>query len=236
MNDSAINATWERFELTPEGAVWDAAASVLWVADVHLGKAATYRRLGMPVPAGTTASNLLRLEGVLARTSAAHVVILGDLVHSRLGVDRELSAQVEAWRARHARVRLTLIEGNHDRRSGQLPASWRIETVGQPLHVAGVECRHEPPVIRTSAASDTGGQSGFCFAGHVHPAVTLDGPARDRVRLPCFFARNRLLLLPAFGDFTGGANVHEVRLGRPTALFALTGQHVIQVSLPATAG
>ncbi len=229
MNANSMNATWERFELTPEGAVWDAAASILWIADVHLGKGATYRKLGMPVPSGTTATNLMRLDGVLARTSATHLVILGDLVHSRLGLDPELTDRFSAWRARHAQVRLTLIEGNHDRRSGSIPADWRLETVTHHAHIGGVQCCHEPPSPHDQPAAL---RAVYCFAGHVHPAVTLHGPGRDRVRLPCFFARDRLLLLPAFGEFTGGADVHEARLGRPTALFALTGQHVVPVALP----
>ena len=45
----------ERLHLLPERAVWWPAAGLLLVADVHLGKAATFRRLGQPVPAGTTA-------------------------------------------------------------------------------------------------------------------------------------------------------------------------------------
>ncbi len=229
MNADSMSARWERFELTPEGAVWDAAASILWVADVHLGKGAAYRRMGMPVPSGTTASNLMRLDNLLVRTRAAHLVILGDLVHSRLGLDSELAARVSAWRTRHAQVRLTLIEGNHDRRSGSMPAAWQIETASHGVHIAGVECCHEPPHV-VDALDGLRGE--FCFAGHLHPAVTLHGPARDRVRLPCYFARDRLLVLPAFGDFTGGADVHEAGLGRPTALFALTGQHVVPVALP----
>src|SRR4029453_9621770 len=69
------------------------------------------------------------------------------------------------------------------------------------------------------------------LAGHLHPAVTLHGRGGDSVRLPCFWIRERLVVLPAFGAFTGGASirrdsrarvapvprrgVNQTRLGRP---------------------
>ena len=34
----------------------------MFVADIHLGKAATFRSLGVPVPAGTTQENLAKLS------------------------------------------------------------------------------------------------------------------------------------------------------------------------------
>ena len=45
----AGEAVW----LLPEHALWWPAQRVLFIADLHLGKAATYRTLGQPVPAGT---------------------------------------------------------------------------------------------------------------------------------------------------------------------------------------
>ena len=44
-------------------------------------------------------------------------------------------------------------------------------------------------------------------AGHLHPCVRLYGAANDSVRLPCFWQRDDLLTLPAFGEFTGGSPI-----------------------------
>lgn len=41
------------------------------------------------------------------------------------------------------------------------------------------------------------------LAGHVHPAYTLHGRGRQRLRLPCFVLGDEVRLLPAFGSFTG---------------------------------
>jgi metallophosphoesterase superfamily enzyme len=37
--------------------------------------------------------------------------------------------------------------------------------------------------------------------------VRLYGVANDSVRLPCFWLQPQLAILPAFGEFTGGARI-----------------------------
>ena len=88
--------------LLPQRAVWWPAAGAVFVADVHFGKAATFRRAGQPVPRGTTADNLARLDDVLAATGARHLVFLGDFLHAASGADAALWQQLAPWRARHA--------------------------------------------------------------------------------------------------------------------------------------
>ena len=46
----------EQMDLLPERAVWWGARGALLVADVHLGKASTFRARGLPVPEGLCAS------------------------------------------------------------------------------------------------------------------------------------------------------------------------------------
>ena len=47
------------------------ASQTLIVADVHWGKAAAFRALGVPVPHGTTKAGLATLDAALRRTEAA---------------------------------------------------------------------------------------------------------------------------------------------------------------------
>ncbi len=53
--------------LLAEKAIYWPAQQALLIADIHFGKAAAYRRLGQPVPHGTTQANLQRLDALLAR-------------------------------------------------------------------------------------------------------------------------------------------------------------------------
>jgi hypothetical protein len=68
----------ERLVLLAEKAAFWPRGGALFIADFHLGKAATFRRAGIPLPAGTTSENLARLDRAVERTRAAQVIFLGD--------------------------------------------------------------------------------------------------------------------------------------------------------------
>ncbi|MES2683822.1 MAG: ligase-associated DNA damage response endonuclease PdeM [Pseudomonadota bacterium] len=170
---------------------------LLCIADAHFGKAATYRALGQPVPAGTTEHNLRRLDALLALHPVQHLVFLGDFLHAPKAHAPATLAALHGWRQQHPALRITLIRGNHDQRAGDPPGSLGIEIVNEPLAIGPLRLRHTP-----GEAGD-----GHVIAGHVHPVVTLQGRGRQSLRLPCFYSTARCTLLPSFGAFTGGYGI-----------------------------
>ncbi len=184
----------ELLHLLPERALWWPAGETLFVADLHLGKAASFRALGQPVPAGTTQENLARLDGLLQRHAARALVFLGDFLHAAKARTPSVLRALGGWRARHAALACTLVRGNHDNRAGDPPAFLDFAVVDEP-HLAGpFACCHHPQRHPTH----------FVLAGHVHPACLLRGMGRDNLRLPCFVREGGQAILPAFGEFTGG--------------------------------
>ena len=181
--------------LLSEGAAWWPAARTLFIADPHLGKAATFRAHGQPVPSGTTEANLARVSALIRRHAAARLVFLGDLLHAAPAQRAPLHEALRRWRASHAELDCVLVRGNHDRHAGDPPAAMRCTLVDEPW-LAGnalVACHH--PQRHAGR---------IVLAGHTHPVVRLHGRAHDSVRLPCFVRGTDLLILPAFGEFTGG--------------------------------
>ncbi len=73
----------EKLHLLPERALWWSGGRTLFIADIHLGKAATYRALGQPVPSGTTRENLARLTALMMHYEPLQVVFLISCTHSR---------------------------------------------------------------------------------------------------------------------------------------------------------
>ena len=199
--------------LLPEHALWWPQGRVLFVADLHLGKAATYRALGQPVPSGTTLENLRRLSQLIAHYQPQQLVFLGDFLHARQARTASVLGQVGTWRQSHAQLDCTLVRGNHDSRAGDPPAEFKIAVVDEPYLVGPFAACHHPQTHATHAA----------LAGHLHPAVTLQGPARDRLRLPCFVFEESSAILPAFGEFTGG---YTVAPQKGVQLYAAGGQSV----------
>ena len=184
----------ETLGLLPERALWWPARRVLFVADLHLGKAAAYRALGQPVPAGTTRENLDRLSALLRHYTPAELVFLGDFLHAAEARTASVLSALAQWRDRCVDLRCTLVRGNHDRRAGDPPASLGIAIVNEPWLIGPFAACHHPQAHATHPV----------IAGHVHPVVKLQGRGREHLRLPCFVLDAQKLVLPAFGEFTGG--------------------------------
>ena len=199
-----------------------ARSRMLLVADVHLGKEAAFRAGGLAVPGGVR-DDLDRLSDLLARTRARQLVFLGDLVHGRASHQPDLDAGFRAWRAAHADVRMHLVVGNHDLHAGPLPDDWDMESVVEPWPWA------EPGAARPFALCHhpQTAPGAYALAGHVHPAARLTGPGGDRLRLPCFWFGAAVGLLPAFGGFTGTA---EVRPRPGDRVLVIAGKDVLDVS------
>jgi DNA ligase-associated metallophosphoesterase len=194
---ATVTIAGETLELCAERAAYWPRRRMLLVADPHFGKAASFRALGVRVPRGTTESALARLDALVARLAPARIEFLGDFLHAREGRTDETFRALAEWRARHAGIAMRLVRGNHDKRAGDPPSAVGIECVDGPLAEAPFALAHHPTRV----------DGAYVIAGHVHPCATLVGPGRQRERLPCFWLGRDAAVLPAFGDFTGCAEV-----------------------------
>jgi uncharacterized protein len=204
----------ERVVLLPERALWLPAHGALLVADLHWGKAAAFRAAHVPVPMGTTSSDLARLSSALEATAAQRLVVLGDLLHARAGRHDETLRTIGEWRARHADVGITLVRGNHDAHAGDPPAELDIACTDDPLRVGPFLGVHEPEPHPNA----------YVLSGHLHPCVTVRGRGRLSARLPAFVFGATVGILPAFSSFTGGG-MYERDPG--DRLFGIAGSEVI---------
>ena len=130
--DLRVSVGNEQLVLCAERAVYWERASTILVADVHWGKAASFRAFGVPVPRGTTQEALARLDALLSRTHARRVIFLGDLLHAKAGRAPETPRLLAEWRERHEALELVLVRGNHDRRAGDPPDEMRVLCVNEP--------------------------------------------------------------------------------------------------------
>lgn len=197
------------FVLDPEGAVVHPASGTAFVADLHLGKGTLFRRRGLALPEGDEARDLERLDGLVARHGVERLVILGDLVHAAGGVVDDVVARFADWRGGRSGLRVTLVRGNHDRGAGRLPRAWDLDVVEAPLEGAGWTAHHEPPVVGDSDPERAPWrlEPPPALAGHLHPVLRLRGVGGGGLRPRCFWWSRGVLIVPAFGSFTGGLPV-----------------------------
>lgn len=201
----AVEFGWHglRVVLLPDRAVWLPDDRTLLIADVHLGKAASFRARGVPVPEGVTQRDLNRVSTHLERTGAERLIVLGDLIHDDAALRARTREAVVAWRGGWAGVSVDLVVGNHDRRVESCePLGVRVLGPGVRLEGnsgACIDLTHEPPA--GAAARPT-------FCGHLHPVVSVGGArTAARVRTACFWFDGMTAILPAFGSFTGGRSM-----------------------------
>jgi DNA ligase-associated metallophosphoesterase len=210
-----VELAGERLWLLADKAVYWPARKMLIIADIHFGKAAAFRALGVPVPSGTTTQNLLALDALLASYACEEIMFLGDFLHARAAHAPATVAAMLAWRARHADVRLTVVRGNHDAHAGDPASTLRIGMVDEPHGVGALSFCHHPDTVAR----------GHVLAGHVHPVFHLRS-GRGGLRLPCFLLGQQRTILPAFGAFTGGHAVlpaagERVYVTADAAVFAI---------------
>ena len=216
-----IGLAGETVALHASGAVFLPARRTVLVADAHFGKAVSFRRLGVPVPRGTTTETLGHLAALVADTGATRVVFLGDFLHSARSHAAGTLAALAHWRGENTTLALTLVRGNHDARAGDPPASLGIDVVDEPLALGPFAlCHHPEPVA-----------GAYVLAGHWHPCISVRGRAFERLRLPCFWFGDdtgalpdcAVGVLPAFGSFTG---MHSIEPRAGDRIFPVAGNVV----------
>jgi uncharacterized protein len=204
----------QRVVLLAERAAYWRDQQMLWIADMHCGKAATFRSRHVPIPDGSMEADLARLTGVLERTQARRLAILGDWVHAARGCTDEVIETVQAWRQLHRHVEMDWIRGNHDRLSESVRSRFGFAD-SLFLDHAPFRLQHEP-----GENADR-----FTIAGHLHPTMMLGGRGYPRVQLPCFQVRERVMVLPAFTSFAGGYPLPPGSGGR---VFLIASEEVVE--------
>lgn len=176
----------------PSGALYWPERGLLTVSDLHLEKGSSFASRGMLLPPYDTAATLARLTKLIAHYAPRIVVALGDSFHdgggpSRLGAeDRDTIAILQRGRD------WIWITGNHD----PDPADGIGGVFKHMLALGPLTFRHLP----TGAEGE--------IAGHLHPVAKISQRGRS-VRRRCFAADAGRMVMPAFGEFTGGLNIRD---------------------------
>jgi DNA ligase-associated metallophosphoesterase len=209
----------EEVLLLAQRALYWPREKMLVVADIHFGKAASFRKLGVPVPGGTTSANVAALDALIAACDVRHIMFLGDFLHAKAAHADATLAVMLRWRLRHPALRLTVVRGNHDAHAGDPPAALDIAMVDEPHVLAPFAFCHHPDVLVPS----------YVLAGHVHPLYRLRR-GWELLTLPCFLIGDTRMVLPSFGAFTGG---HAVAPQLAERIVVSTGDAVFEVPGPA---
>ncbi len=198
--------------LSPQKALFWRQTKTLVISDVHLGKAAHFRKSGIAVPSHIHFQDLIRIDQLIKVYKPDKIIFLGDLFHSDHNMDW---SHLNSWLHDHPEVKFILVRGNHD----VLPEQYYHDS---PIELT--EEWEEGPFLFTHDAikSDL-----FNISGHIHPAVKLSGAARQAIKIPCFHFTKHAAVMPAFGVFTGFV---KVKVSRGDRVFGLADDQVIPLT------
>lgn len=183
---------------------------MLLLADLHLGKAAHFRRHGLAVPGEAHTADYARIDLLLEAYQPESVLILGDLFHSAHNPDWEQFAGFIQQRNASAWM---LVEGNHDILTAKQYEDAGLRLLGESWQHGGICYRHEPIALDMPV-----------IAGHIHPGAAIEGRGRQRLRLPCFHISGQTLTLPAFGALTGLYTVRKEKAA--DRIYAIAGDNI----------
>lgn len=181
----------ETLTLTNHRAVYWPKEDMLIISDLHVGKAAHFRKSGIPMSTEILNTDLERLKQLLSFFKAKQLMVVGDLFHAGMNQEFEIFRN---WINHIEKVNMILVKGNHDKISTKISELFFDWTIYKTHYIAPFNFIHE---------SVTQKEQTFQISGHTHPGVLVKGKGRQRFKLPCYQISKNQLILPAFSLFTG---------------------------------
>jgi hypothetical protein len=212
--------------------VWP-AQNLLIFSDLHLEKGSFLTQFANPLPRFDSKDTLKRMRLLIERYDCKHIVCLGDSLHDGNALSRMQQDDLKALNAMVKQVaRWTWVLGNHD---PEIP----LEILGERcahLQLQNVLMVHEPEDLesflydrnkahsnlnenlleKSSHKQECTQDPSAQIIGHFHPKSSYKISNR-KVTGKTFIQTPTLLLMPAFGKYTGGLDINDKAF---TPLFA----------------
>jgi metallophosphoesterase superfamily enzyme len=198
----------------------DAGGVLLWpqqdlliFSDLHLEKGSFLSQFANPLPRFDSKDTLKRMHLLMQRYDCEHIVCLGDSLHDGNALSRMQTDDLEQLNFLVKSVgKWTWILGNHD---PDIPP----EILGERapfLQIHNVLLVHEPEVLDTQSndgelarhAHNQQVRADAQIIGHYHPKSSYK-LANRKVTGKSFVCGDAILLMPAFGKYTGGLDIND---------------------------
>lgn len=186
----------------------------LVLSDLHLGKTGHFRKAGIAVPQAVLREDMQRLMTLLHYFKPDQLIVVGDFFHSHANRELEL---FKRWRGDLPDLSIRLVRGNHDILTPEWYAEAAIEVIEPDLKLGPFAFTHDNCGINIAP---------YTFCGHIHPGIVIQGLGKQSLRFPCFYFTSEYCILPAFGKFTGLANVQP---SRSDVVYAVVEQSLIRI-------
>jgi hypothetical protein len=219
-----------RFLLDASGTLFWPDFDLLIFSDLHFEKGSFLSQFANPLPRMDTRKTLDNMQNVLAIYQPKCVVCLGDSFHDGNAISRMETDDIELLNNMVSSVHnWQWVLGNHDPEIPKEIAGKSFVSLTQN----NILLVHEPEDLKKINEDNKNTQLITAqIIGHFHPKMRTSQSGYS-MSGKCFVVANDVLLMPAFGQYTGGLSVDDkviksIVSGKPAKLL-LYGQKIFNI-------
>ena len=181
-----------KLQINKEGILFWLEKEIAIVSDLHLEKGSSFASTGQFIPPYDSEETLKKLLNVIDNYKVKKVILLGDTFHDKDAFQR-MSLKVRfLFEELIKNYEVIFILGNHENKMKIDSINFYYDYVVDDIHFL-----HEAVQKNINQIS-----------GHFHPVATIKVSSK-KVTTKCLIHTNNHIILPSFGEFTGGLNIND---------------------------
>ena len=187
-----INFNNHEFKINNDGVLFWLEKKIAIVSDLHLEKGSSFASSGQFVPPFDSEETLNNLINFLKIHEVKIIILLGDTFHDRGALNRMSSKVKSIFDSLVENYEIIFILGNHENKMKSAFIKFYERYIVDDihfLHEAVLEKKHQ-------------------ISGHFHPVASLKINSK-LITEKCLIYSENHLIMPAFGEFTGGLNINN---------------------------
>lgn len=205
LDNNGLNLVNKHYDLhfAGEFLTLDAAGAIFWprqnsliIADLHLEKGSYFCARGNLIPRYDTLDTLRRIEKLTIRYQAKKIICLGDNLHDFLAIERMLPKDYDYLNKLNQIAEWVWIIGNHDPSATQHPLlkNFKFHSIYK--------------INELTFQHDFDSTTPYQIIGHFHPKAIFRIRSHQ-ITGKCFLVSENVIILPAFGSYTGGLDIES---------------------------
>ena len=179
-------------QICKEGVLFWLEKEIAIVSDLHLEKGSSYASSGQYIPPYDSEETLLKLLDILNNYRVKKVILLGDTFHDKDAFLRMTSKVRFLFEDFTKKYEVIFILGNHENKIKIEGIKFHQEYIVEDIHFL-----HEAIQKNINQIS-----------GHFHPVASIKVSSK-KITSKCLIHSNNHIILPSFGEFTGGLNIND---------------------------
>ena len=179
-------------QICKEGVLFWLEKEIAIVSDLHLEKGSSYASSGQYIPPYDSEETLLKLLDILNKYKVRKVILLGDTFHDKDAFLRMTSKVRFLFEDFTKKYEVIFILGNHENK----------------IKIEGIKFHQEYIVDNIHFLHEAIQKNINQISGHFHPVASIKVSSK-KITGKCLIHSNNHIILPSFGEFTGGLNIND---------------------------